>query len=226
MSPALIALAVQVGAPLVENVLARKFGTGSASLARTVIDAIAKEAGVPAMEVEALAEADPGRVSAAIQAVEPTVPEMIDLYAAELAAKLEIFAAEKEEPLWVRAWRPLGMYGLGFLWFWNIIILHALNAIWKIALPQADLGVLMQLTALYLTLYMGGHLTRRSGDCRPMTQKNATPATACMAALRSLRSGASSTRSRRPGCVRNPKPSSTPHFRRAVPVFARATAKS
>ena len=75
----------------------------------------------------------------------------IDLMRSEMAAG---------GPLWTWAWRPAGMWGLGALWFWNLILLHVANAFWKIALPQADLGLLFQLTAVYMGLYMGGHTVK------------------------------------------------------------------
>jgi hypothetical protein len=96
----------------------------------------------------------------AMVAVEGDVAELAPLYAAEIAARQETFAAEREEPLWVRAWRPLGMYGLGFFWLWNLVLLHVANAVWKIALPPTDLSVLMQISALYMSLYMGGHTAK------------------------------------------------------------------
>jgi hypothetical protein len=49
------------------------------------------------------------------------------------------------------------MYMIGLLWLWNVIVLHSLNAIFKISLPQIDLVILLQLSGLYMGLYMGGH---------------------------------------------------------------------
>lgn len=160
MAPALIALAAQVGAPLIEKILARRIGAGNAALARDVVGAIAETAGVLPGDLDRLAEEEPDRIGNAMREVEPSLPEMVALYEAELAARQEVFRMEKDEPLWVRAWRPLGMYGLGFLWFWNLIILHVANAIWKTALPPTDLAILMQISALYISLYMGGHTVK------------------------------------------------------------------
>ena len=160
MAPALISLAAQIGAPIIRDILARKIGRENAELASDVVGMIAKRAGVAPEAVEQLAADEPDRVAAAITAVEADVAELAPLYAAELAARQETYAAEREEPFCVRAWRPLGMYGLGILWFWNLILLHVANAYWKIALPPTDLGVLMQISALYMSLYMGGHTVK------------------------------------------------------------------
>ena len=60
----------------------------------------------------------------------------------------------------MRAWRPLGMYLIGFLWLWNVVLLHVANAIWKIALPPVEFAVLLQISAIYMGLYMGGHTVK------------------------------------------------------------------
>ena len=164
MSAALIALAAQVGAPLIERILARKIGAGNAALARDVVTTIAETAGVPAKDLDRMAEEDKTRIGKAIQDVEGSMPEKIALFEAELEARQEIYRIEQGEPLWAWAWRPLGMYGLGFLWFWNLVLLHVANAVWKIALPPTDLAVLLQLSALYMSLYMGGHTVKNIAE--------------------------------------------------------------
>lgn len=160
MAPALIALAGQIGAPIIRDILARKIGRENAELAGDVVAMIAKRAGVPVDQVEQIASDDPQRVMDAMEKVEPEVVGLVPLYEAELAARQETYQMEKDEPVWFKAWRPLGMYGLGFLWLWNLVLLHVANAIWKIALPPADLSVLLQLSALYMSLYMGGHTAK------------------------------------------------------------------
>jgi hypothetical protein len=154
---ALIALAAQVGAPLVEKVLSQKLGKAGGALATEVVRTIADQAGVAPEALEGFAADHPDRVRQAITDTEALAPEIIVLQEAELDARQAIFEAEKTEPVWVRAWRPLGMYGLGVLWFWNVIFLHVANAYWKIALPPMPFEHLMGISALYMSLYMGGH---------------------------------------------------------------------
>ena len=74
--------------------------------------------------------------------------------------QLATLAAEQDEPLWARMWRPGGMYLIGFLWLWNAVILHVANAIFKIALPPMPWDILMGLSSLYFALYMGGHTVK------------------------------------------------------------------
>lgn len=160
MSAALISVIASVGVPLVEAILARRIGAENASLARNIVEDIARRAGLTSDDVERAPELHADEIRAVVADVEAAAPELISLYHAELASKDAIFSQEAGEPLWVKAWRPLGMYGLGFLWFWNLVILHVANAIWKIALPQTDLATLLQLSALYMSLYMGGHTVK------------------------------------------------------------------
>lgn len=155
MSAALISLAGQVGAPLVRDILKKKIGAGNAQLAEDVVTSIANRAGVLPADLEnGVVERE--KVADAIRHVE----QMIALYTRELEASQALAVAEQNEPGWVRAWRPLGMYFTMFLWAWQIVILHVANAIAKIALPPADWQALTLWTSLYLSLYMGGHTVK------------------------------------------------------------------
>lgn len=154
---ALIALAGSTGTKIVERIIARKFGDGAGQLAGDVLGAIADQVGVPVEQLDQAAEDQPAVVTRALREVEARSPELIALYAAGLELQRAQLAAEATEPLWMRAWRPGGMYMIGLLWLWNVIILHVCNAIWKIALPQMPVEQLVQLSGLYMGLYMGGH---------------------------------------------------------------------
>jgi hypothetical protein len=158
---ALIALATSVGAPLVEKILSRKIGSDNARLATEVVGAIAKRAGVAPEALEEEAARDPDKVGIAIQDVNADVaPELLELLDAELQSKTALLTAETGEAAWISAWRPIGMYFTMFLWLWNAMLLHVANAIWKIALPPMEWPVLMSWSALYLSLYMGGHTVK------------------------------------------------------------------
>lgn len=158
---ALVALALQTGLPILEKVLSRKLGPATGELAAEVIRAVADRAGTTPEELEDLAQTTPGRVIEAMRDVEKgPVVDKIDLYVKETEARLAMFASEAEGPAWVSAWRPAGMYLLGFLWLWNIVLLHVANAIWKIALPPVGFDILIQISGLYMGLYMGGHTVK------------------------------------------------------------------
>jgi hypothetical protein len=157
MSTALLSLAGQVGLPILRRILEDKLGGAGGSLAADVIDAVAARAGVTPDQLDAYAEDSPGVVIEAMREVERMAPELVALYASGLEYQMAVLAAEKGEPLWMRAWRPGWMYLLGLFWLWNIVILHVANAIWKTALPVMPWEILMSLTGIFMALYMGGH---------------------------------------------------------------------
>lgn len=160
MLSTLMPLAVAVGAPVIERILSDKIGTGNAGLVRRVIETIAEQAGTTPDKLEDLARASPELVQAAIQEAERMSPDLVALYGEGLEYQMAILDAERDGPLWTRAWRPGGMYLIGFLWLWNVVLLHVFNAVFKIALPAMDAALLFQLSALYLGLYMGGHTVK------------------------------------------------------------------
>jgi hypothetical protein len=157
MSAALIGAAMNVGAPLVRQILSGKIGDGQASLLMDVVDQIAKRSGLPVSQLEQAAETDPDAILEAINQVEAMAPEMIALYASGVEKQFALLTMETDGPRWFSAWRPLWMYFLMFLWFWNIVAVHMINAVMKWAVPQIEMTTLLSLTGLFMALYMGGH---------------------------------------------------------------------
>lgn len=156
MAP-LVALALQAGFPVVRSILSRKLGDKGGELVAEVLAAVASRAGVKPDELETLAETTPGRVIDAMREVEAMTPEMISLYTSGLEHQFALLQAEQAEGGWTSAWRPAGMWMIGFLWLYNVIFLHIANAVFRIALPPMPFEQLMQLSGLYMGLYMGGH---------------------------------------------------------------------
>ncbi|QBF31516.1 hypothetical protein [Thalassococcus sp. S3] len=160
MSSTLISLAASVGAPLVKKVLANKLGGANAELVSSVVTEIAERSGVIPAELDEFARTHPQTVEAAIADVETMAPEMIALHTSELEHRMALMKLEMEKPGWAWTWRPLWMFFLAFLWFWNVVALHLTNAILKWALPPMPTEVLLGLTALFMSLYMGGHTVK------------------------------------------------------------------
>lgn len=154
--------AIKSGATLIGKILSQKLGDQDGNLATEVLIAIAKKAGVAPDDLEVVHDKDPGRVVDAIRKVEYDAPELVALYASEVQLQMAALQAEQGGPAWMRAWRPIWMYLLGFLWLWNLVLLHVLNAVFKIALPPQQLTDLLALTGLFLSLYMGGHTVLRA----------------------------------------------------------------
>ncbi|MFN3938717.1 MAG: hypothetical protein ACK4KW_14205 [Gemmobacter sp.] len=159
-APVLAGLAAQIGVGLLEKILSDRIGAANGKLAADVVRAVAQRARVEPAELDGLVETDPGRVIDAMREVERLAPELVALHAAEVEAAAALARSEGEGPVWMRAWRPAGMYLLGLLWVWNAIALHVANAVWKIALPPMPFEQLIQLSGLYMGLYMGGHTVK------------------------------------------------------------------
>lgn len=157
MSAALLAVATQIGAPLIRQVLTSRLGAQNAELATNVVEAVARRAGIGVGDLERLADDEPTRMVDAVRETEAMMPEMIALYAQGLEKQQALLQAEQKGPWWGWAWRPFMMWLLAFLWLWNIVILHVANAVWRIALPPTDFTSLLSLTGIYMALYMGGH---------------------------------------------------------------------
>ena len=152
----------KAGAPFLKKILEGSLPQPWNQAAGPLVDVLAERLGAEAPTAEAIVhryEANPNVAGAVIQEVEAD-PSVILAGVEQQKATNELLLAEMKEPLWTWAWRPLGMYGLGFLWLWSIVFLHALNAIFKIALPQPDLWLLLQLSGIYMGLYMGGHTVK------------------------------------------------------------------
>lgn len=162
MSAALIALATEIGAPIVRRILADRIGPGNALLAEQVVGAVAERVGVPVDALEDFARRQPSNVKNAISEVEGITPELVQIVVAETQAREAILLAEIAKGGWQAAWRPGWMILLAFLWLWNIVVLHVINAVAKIALPQMDLMILLQLTVVIAGLYMGGHTVKET----------------------------------------------------------------
>ena len=157
MNAAILTTATQIGAPLIRRVLSNRIGAQNADLATSVVEAVAKRAGVGVPDLGALAEKDPPRMIDAVRQTEAMMPELVAVYAQGLEGQFALLKAEGKGPWWGWAWRPFMMWLLAFLWLWNIVLLHVANAIWKIALPPTDAATLLGLTSVYMALYMGGH---------------------------------------------------------------------
>lgn len=157
----LATIALQAGLPMIERILSGKLGDAGGQLASAVVRSIAGRLTEAPENLETLAEQNPGRVIDVMREVERAVPDLLTAYDKDQQLQMAILAAEQTEPTWHRAWRPGWMYLLGFLWLWNLVLLHVSNAVWKIALPPLPTTDLLALTGMFLALYMGGHTVLR-----------------------------------------------------------------
>lgn len=152
--------AISAGFPFIKTVLEGRFGDNG-KMAGEIIKAIADRARIPVSQVEDAIRENPQTMIDIVREVDRMAPEFMSLYAKEIEVQKLALEAEQDDPVWMRAWRPGWMYLLGFLWLWNLVILHIANAVWKIALPPQEMSDLLALTGMFLALYMGGHTVLR-----------------------------------------------------------------
>lgn len=164
----LVGMAVDVGAPLVRDILSQKFGPQSGQMAEAVIKSVATSAGVPVEALPDLAAKSPAVVKEAVLQAEAMAPELIALYAAGLEGQFKMLSQETIEGPLQSGWRWGWMYLLGVFWTFYILIFPIVNA-----LPQAlgseirvevlEASILLTLTSWFIALYMGGHTLKELG---------------------------------------------------------------
>lgn len=153
----LIGSAVRVGAPVVKRLIEENLGKTAGSVAETVIEAIAGEAGVAVSELPGLPAP---QIDRAVRAVEAEIPELITAYVAQQREANRLMLAEMDQGgWWTWAWRPATMWIIAGLWIWSLVLVPLVNAIAGAAVPLF-LGELTFLTGIYLGLYMGGHTAK------------------------------------------------------------------
>lgn len=164
----LVGMAVDVGTPMVRDILTRKFGPASGQLADAVIKSIANQADVSVQELPSLAEKDPGLVRDAIVTTEAIAPELVGLYTSGLEGQFKLLAAETAEGPLQSGWRWGWMYLLGVFWSFYVLIFPIVNAGLQalgsaVRVEVLEASILLTLTSWFIALYMGGHTLKELG---------------------------------------------------------------
>jgi hypothetical protein len=161
----LIEAAARVGAPVVKSLLEKHVGGLAGEAGGAVIDAIAKQAGVPP---ERLPQLPPDRLGRAISIVEET-PDLILAHARSQELGNELMLAEMgQESKFGWMWRPAGMWLMLACVAWLMILRPVVNAMLWAWSPVIQIEVGMDLTnfvavfTIYTGLYMGGHTVMRT----------------------------------------------------------------
>lgn len=168
MLSTIIAIAAEIGAPVVKGILekvaGKTLGETGTELAGKVIDAIAERAGTTA---DKLGEADSEVLSEAVLKTEEDLPEIIAAWNDSQRLSNELQLAEMEKgPTWTWAWRPWWMYTLMAIWVWYGFVVPVVNWIVRLAggaeqiILVVDIATLIGLTTLICGLYMGGHTVK------------------------------------------------------------------
>lgn len=164
----LVGMAVDVGAPLVRDILDRKIGGGSGKLAETVIKSIATSAGTTPEQLPDLADVNPNALEDAIRNTERVAPELIALYTAGLEGQFKLLSAETAEGPLQSGWRWGWMYLLGVFWTFYVLLFPILNALLRafgsaVRIEVLEASILLTLTSWFIALYMGGHTLKELG---------------------------------------------------------------
>lgn len=161
------AAAARVGADMVKSVVGNRLGAGAGEvagdLAGTIIDRVARKAGVEPIDLPSLAEREPGRIEEAVLATEADMPELIALWQAGLDGQFALLKAETKEGGLKSFWRYGWMYLLAIFWIWRIIVLPIVNSQLTFPIDAVEFGVLLTLTSWFMALYMGGHTVKELG---------------------------------------------------------------
>ncbi len=157
MSPALLAIIVQAGAPVLKAVLESKFGAKGA-VAGAVVDAIAGKLDVPPTveAIAAKAEQEPAAVQAAVREVEADADWLA--YLGQATAERDGgLKTEDGKSFFHSGWRPAMSWLVIFLFGWALVILPVVNAAFKASIAAPPIDAIVQFSGLWLVVYGGGH---------------------------------------------------------------------
>lgn len=155
--------AAKIGAPIIRSILQDKLGGAGGVLADVVLEKVAGKAGVSLEELPTLSQTS---LDVAVRSVEREGPEIIlaHLEAHREMNRVQLAELEKSEGTWTWAWRPAWMWLLGFLWVYALVFQPLIKAALIPNLGIIDTAILMGVTGVFVTFYMGGHTYHR-GRC-------------------------------------------------------------
>lgn len=155
----LLGAASELAVPVIRKILGDRLGGAGGELAGKVIDIIADKAGVAP---DRLPDVPTGELQDAIVAAEPKAADILMQHVESQRLMNEALKAEfdKGGPFWTWAWRPGWMWLLAFVWLYALILRPLANAAFGAAIEAVDLTILMTLTGVFTSLYMGGHTAK------------------------------------------------------------------
>lgn len=152
---ALLPILVKSGAGLLAGIVRDR-----SPAAAEVIEKIGSALGVPGT-VEAIVaahERDPEKVEEAVREVEDRDSPHWNALAVAAAGQAALFAREdSRESAFSWAWRPAMSWLLIFLWLWNAVLIHLVNAVMADDLPVTPWEQLLGFSGLWLAIYGGGN---------------------------------------------------------------------
>lgn len=153
----LAAVAAEVGAKSLHKLLTDKVGARNADLADAAVRAVAARANIlPEQIPQAILDEKP-RIVDAVREVERMTPELAAVYQKGIDLQLAELQAREIEPLWTWGWRAAWMWALLALWIWALVGQPLVTGLSGFTVTPIDISILLQLTGIFLALYMGGH---------------------------------------------------------------------
>lgn len=162
----LIGAALRVGAKTVKTILEQQVGGVAGEIGGTVVDAIAKQAGVTVDELPTLPQP---KLDDAVSQVEPIAPALIlaEVEQQKEANRLMLAEMNKDTSFgWL--WRPAGMWLMLACIAWYVAVRPLLNALlWSFGTGvQIEIGLdmptFLTIFMTYAGLYMGGNTVIRA----------------------------------------------------------------
>jgi hypothetical protein len=158
----LLGVAAKVGAPIVKSILQEHIGGLAGKVGGSLIDAIAEKAGVAPAELPNLPEKELEK--AVLEVERADAPELLTHLLESQRLANELMMKEMDSgPFWSWAWRPGGMYVIGFWWMLYILVWPLLNLFLRLfgASEQletiVDVATLLAISGGFISLYMGGY---------------------------------------------------------------------
>ncbi len=154
----ILASAVRTGSNVIKDIVSAQLGQTIGGLAGTVVDTIAESLGVPPADIP---YSHPKDLDVAV-AIADDNAEILKLYLEQQRLSNDLMLAEmgKNEALWTWAWRPAWMWFLMLIWFCALLLFPFVRGMTGANIETPDLGVVGNLTMLFLALYMGGHTAK------------------------------------------------------------------
>lgn len=142
------------------TILGGVLGGPAGGIAVTIGREVAARLGVSTPEeVERAIKEDP-QALAELRAFQSENAEELALLLQEQEHMRNMLEREDQGPWWAWAWRPMTMWMIGFLWLWSLVVVHLVNGLTGLSMPVAPMEHLLAFTALFLSLYMGGHTVK------------------------------------------------------------------
>ena len=166
LASVLIGAALRVGATTVKTILEKQVGGVAGEIGGTVIDAIAKQAGVTVDELPTVPQST---LDEAVRQVEPIAPALIlaEVEQQREANRLMLAEMNKDTSFgWL--WRPAGMWLMLVCIAWFVMVRPMLNALlWATGTGiqievGLDLATFLGIFTIYTGLYMGGNTVIRA----------------------------------------------------------------